>query len=199
VPPWGDRQCHGDRGGRRQPASRGRPCVPPGRAGGRPTATVRTAGVRSGGPHRELHPGARAGGCGLTWPGSADLARATEALAGRLPPELRVLAEIAFNYRWSWLPGGQEVFQAIDISGWQTQSWTESDPDRLPIALVTGQDGAPLTITLPLRGRDVVAQIWRADVGRVPLYFLDTQRPENSQVDRWITARLYIADRTIRQ
>src|SRR6185437_7411926 len=56
----------------------------------------------------------------------------------------------------------------------------------------------PLTVTAPLRGRDVVVQVWRVDVGRTHLYLLDTQRPENSRVDRWITARLYIADRTVR-
>jgi len=36
------------------------------------------------------------------------------------------------------------------------------------------------------------------DVGRVPLYLLDAARPENSRVDRWITSRLYVGDRTIR-
>jgi starch phosphorylase len=88
--------------------------------------------------------------------------------------------------------------QNVNTSGWQTEYWVESDPDRLPIALVSDRDGLPLTVTVPLRGREVVAQIWRADVGRVPLYLLDTQRPENSRSDRWITARLYVGDRTIR-
>jgi starch phosphorylase len=88
--------------------------------------------------------------------------------------------------------------QRFDLSGWQHEYWIESDPDRLPAALVTGFDGLPVTITVPLRGREVVLQIWRVDVGRVPLYLLDAARPENSRADRWITARLYVGDRTIR-
>ena len=43
-------------------------------------------------------------------------------------------------------------------------------------------------------GRDVVAQVWRVDVGRVPLFLLDADRPENSVADRWITSRLYVGD-----
>ena len=71
-------------------------------------------------------------------------------------------------------------------------------PDRLPAALVTGEDGYPLTISVAVRGRSITAQIWRIDVGRVPLYLLDSDRPENSRVDRWVTARLYVGDRQIR-
>ena len=41
-------------------------------------------------------------------------------------------------------------------------------------------------------------QVWRVDVGRVPLYLLDTDRPENSVVGRWITSRLYEGNRAIR-
>jgi glycogen phosphorylase len=88
--------------------------------------------------------------------------------------------------------------QRIDRTGWQHEYWIESDPDRLPMALVTGDQGGPLTITVPFRDREVVAQIWRLDVGRVPLFLLDTRRPENSRVDRWITSRVYIGDRKIR-
>jgi glycogen phosphorylase len=88
--------------------------------------------------------------------------------------------------------------QRVDRSGWQHEYWIESDPDRLPAALVTGSDGLPLTIAVPLRGRDVVVQVWRVDVGRVPLFLLDTQRAENSRSDRWITARLYVGDRKLR-
>src|SRR4029079_3450010 len=44
----------------------------------------------------------------------------------------------------------------------------------------------------------VVAQIWRVDVGRVPLFLLDTERPENGPLERWITTRLYVADERTR-
>ena len=49
-----------------------------------------------------------------------------------------------------------------------------------------------------LRGHPVVAQIWHAQVGRVPLFLLDTDVPRNRPVDRWITSTLYVGDRTFR-
>ena len=66
------------------------------------------------------------------------------------------------------------------------------------MALVTGEDGEPVTVTVPVRGRDVIVQAWRVDVGRVPLYLLDTRRPENDVLDRWITGRLYVGDPKLR-
>jgi starch phosphorylase len=93
----------------------------------------------------------------------------------------------------------QGVFhQRLDTEGWQHEYWIDSDPVRLPMALVTREDGAPLTVTVPLFRREVTLQIWRVDVGRVPLYLLDAQRPENTRRDRWITTRLYVGDRQIR-
>ncbi len=88
--------------------------------------------------------------------------------------------------------------QRIDVSGWQHEYWVETDPERLPAALVTRDGSEPLTITVPLRGRQVVAQIWRVDVGRTPLYLLDADRADNLLIDRWITARLYVGDRDTR-
>jgi glycogen phosphorylase len=84
--------------------------------------------------------------------------------------------------------------QRIDAGGWQHEYWVDTDPERVPAALVTGDDGAPLTVTVPLRGIEVTAQIWRVDVGRVPLFLLDAERPENDTGASWITSRLYIGD-----
>ncbi len=84
--------------------------------------------------------------------------------------------------------------QRIDAGGWQHEYWVDTDPERLPAALVTGPDGEPLTITVPVRHMLVTAQVWRVDVGRVPLYLLDTERPENDLAARWITSRLYIGE-----
>jgi starch phosphorylase len=88
--------------------------------------------------------------------------------------------------------------QRLDASGWQTEVWQRVEPERLPAALVTDARGEALTIRVPIDHHDVVAQIWRVDVGRVPLYLLDTERPENARVDRWIGARLYDGDRQTR-
>lgn len=243
--------------------------------------------------------------------GQADLARAAENLASQVPAQLAPLARLAYNYRWSWMPDGKEVFRAldplrwdkvagnpvrllqevgpeacqraaadqalldraqaleqavdddlgrdaadgavtpehpaaylsaefavhaslpiysgglgalagdilkeasdlaipmvavglmyrqgyfrqrIDAWGWQHEYWVDTDPDRVPAALVTGDDGLPLTVSVPIRGVDVVAQVWRVDVGRVALYLLDAERPENDQITRWITSRLYVGD-----
>jgi len=88
--------------------------------------------------------------------------------------------------------------QRIDTSGYQHEYWIDTDPERLPCVRVTDADDRPLTITVPVDKEDVVAQIWRVDVGRVPLYLLDTDLSRNSQVGRWITSRLYESNRAIR-
>ena len=84
--------------------------------------------------------------------------------------------------------------QRIDISGWQHEYWVESDPPRLPGALVTRDGVEILEIQVPIRGRDVTAQIWRFDIGRTPLFLLDTNVATNEPIDRWITSRLYVGD-----
>ena len=88
--------------------------------------------------------------------------------------------------------------QRIDATGLQHEYWVAADPNRLPLALVTGADGAPLTITVPIAGESVTAQIWRLSVGRIPLYLLDSDRPENSRVARWIVSRLYVGAPDVR-
>jgi starch phosphorylase len=250
--------------------------------------------------------------------GHEDVAAAAADLAERLPPELAALARLAYNYRWSWTPGGHELFrridperfeaaarnpvrllqettqaslkraaansafleslsaldaevshalaaeaphglaspptasnpaaficaeygihvslpiysgglgalagdlvkeasdqgaplvgvglmyrkgyfrQRIDASGWQHEYWVDTDPERTPAALVRDASGAPLTIAVPIFDAIVTAQIWRVDVGRVPLFLLDTDCPQNGPLARWITARLYVADADIR-
>jgi len=84
--------------------------------------------------------------------------------------------------------------QRVDTSGCQHEYWLDTDPERLPIALVTAADGRPLTVSIPIWDAQVVAQIWRVDVGRVPLFLLDAERPDNSRLARWITSQLYVGD-----
>jgi starch phosphorylase len=88
--------------------------------------------------------------------------------------------------------------QRLDATGWQHEYWTAVDPDRLPMARVRDEHGHALTIQVPIRGRTVLAQVWRVDVGRVPLFLLDSNLPDNSVLDRWITGRLYIGDQETR-
>ena len=88
--------------------------------------------------------------------------------------------------------------QQLDASGWQHEYWTTTDIERLPAALVTRPNGEPLTVQISIRERTVTLQVWRLDIGRVPLYLLDAKRPENHPSDRWISARLYVGDRQTR-
>jgi starch phosphorylase len=88
--------------------------------------------------------------------------------------------------------------QRLDVSGWQQEYWIDTYYQGLPAVLVTAADGCPLTVDVEARGRIVHVQIWRVQVGRVPLYLLDTDREDNHPIDRWITARLYIGDRQTR-
>ncbi len=88
--------------------------------------------------------------------------------------------------------------QRIDITGWQREYWLDTDPDRLPAALIRGEDGAPVTVTVPTHDEEIVAQIWRVDVGRVPLLLLDAERPENSAFARWTTSQLYVGSPEVR-
>ena len=88
--------------------------------------------------------------------------------------------------------------QRIDVTGFQHEYWLDTDPERLPCVKVTGADGQPTTVRVPVDDEDLVVQVWRVNVGRVPLYLLDTDRPENSQVGRWVSSRLYESNRSIR-
>jgi glycogen phosphorylase len=81
--------------------------------------------------------------------------------------------------------------QRVDRTGLQHEYWTQIMPERLPTVQVVGEDGAPISLSFPLFGRNVAFHVWRVEVGRVPLYLLDTELDENDPVDRWITARLY--------
>jgi glycogen phosphorylase len=84
--------------------------------------------------------------------------------------------------------------QWIDASGWQHEYWIDSDPQRLPGARVTHEDGSPVTVDVPIYEANVTAHIWRVDVGRVPLFLLDTDVSANGPLERWTSARLYDAD-----
>ena len=122
--------------------------------------------------------------------------RSTRAASARWPGDLLKeasdqalpLVAVGLMYRKGYFR------QRVDASGWQHEYWIDTDPDRLPAALVTGADGAALTITVPIGDADVIARIWRVDVGRVPLYLLDSDISANGPMDRWITGRLYDGD-----
>ena len=88
--------------------------------------------------------------------------------------------------------------QRLNREGWQQEVYRETDPEILPLHLVQGEDGSPLLIEVLIRHRAVQAQVWRADVGRVALYLLDTNIAANAEADRWVTGHLYGGDRETR-
>ncbi|HXG08422.1 MAG TPA: alpha-glucan family phosphorylase [Gemmataceae bacterium] len=108
--------------------------------------------------------------------------------------------------------------QYLNVDGWQQERYPENDFFNLPlIPEQTGGRGrgsgvskggssptpdlsplTPLLVSVPFPGRDVWVQIWRIQVGRVPLYLLDANIPQNSPEDRQITGRLYGGDHEMR-
>ncbi|MCL6591174.1 MAG: alpha-glucan family phosphorylase [Firmicutes bacterium] len=84
--------------------------------------------------------------------------------------------------------------QAIDNHGWQRELYPHYDLRDFPLELIREPDGTPLTIQVELSDRPVRVQIWRAQVGRLQLYLLDTYHPDNKSDDRNITDRLYGGD-----
>jgi starch phosphorylase len=72
------------------------------------------------------------------------------------------------------------------------------DTSTVPLRPVFAADGVPLEIGVPFPDRTVVARVWVAQVGRVPLYLLDTDLHRNREDDRWITADLYGGDQDTR-
>ena len=89
--------------------------------------------------------------------------------------------------------------QYLSQSGWQQEAYIENDFHNLPLTQVYSNDGKLLTVEVSLAGRAVKAQVWKVQVGRVPLYLLDTNIDANSRPeDRDITDQLYGGDREMR-
>ncbi len=89
--------------------------------------------------------------------------------------------------------------QYLNQAGWQQEAYEDNHFDNLPLTLEHGDDGRALTIEIQISGRKVTAQIWRVQVGRIPLYLLDTNIPENTRPqDRDITDQLYGGDQDLR-
>jgi glycogen phosphorylase len=82
--------------------------------------------------------------------------------------------------------------QSLSQEGWQAERYPASDPNGLPLTLLRGEDGSAIRISVGLAGGVVlVAQIWVAEVGRVPLLLLDSYVEENDPGLREVTDRLY--------
>ena len=88
--------------------------------------------------------------------------------------------------------------QFVGWDGRQSEEYPTLDPDNLPLEPVRNAAGDILKFSIEFPVRPVWIQVWKAQVGRVPLYLLDTNIPENDPADRQITARLYGGDNDMR-
>lgn len=84
--------------------------------------------------------------------------------------------------------------QQIANSGDQINNYYPQKFSHLPINAVRDEQGNWLKVGIPFPGRTLFAKIWRVDVGRIPLYLLDTDFSDNNEADRKITASLYGGD-----
>ncbi|MEO8127307.1 MAG: alpha-glucan family phosphorylase, partial [Bryobacteraceae bacterium] len=85
--------------------------------------------------------------------------------------------------------------QSLNPDGWQQERYPVNDFYTLPVRPVMGDDGAEVKVRVQLPSGEVTIQVWHIDVGRVKLYLLDTNIPENlREEDRGITASLYGGD-----
>ena len=88
--------------------------------------------------------------------------------------------------------------QYLNSDGWQQERYPENDFFNLPLIAEEDGNGNPILVPAPLPGRDVLLRIWRLQVGRIPLYLLDANIPQNRPEDRNITAQLYGGDTHMR-
>lgn len=88
--------------------------------------------------------------------------------------------------------------QYLNPDGWQQESTPENDFYNMPVQLVRDDAGNPLKIAVEYPGRNVTAQIWKARIGRISLYLLDTNVTENSKEDQNIGEQLYGGDNEMR-
>lgn len=88
--------------------------------------------------------------------------------------------------------------QLLDKNGWQQNIYQTYDFEDLPVKEVDDEDGEEIVVTIQFPERKVYAKVWKAEIGRVPLYLLDTDIDKNTQEDRKITKQLYGGDRETR-
>ena len=98
------------------------------------------------------------------------------------------LTAVGFLYRYGYFT------QSLSMDGQQIANYEAQNFNSLPITQVMESGGEPMVLEVPYPGRTVYAHIWKVSVGRVPLYLMDTDIPQNSEWDRSITHQLYGGD-----
>lgn len=98
------------------------------------------------------------------------------------------LVGVGFLYRYGYFT------QAISPDGQQVANYEPQNFDDLPIEQVMNENGNPMMLAVPFHDRDIYANVWCVNVGRIKLYLLDTDIDLNSEYDRPITFQLYGGD-----
>ena len=88
--------------------------------------------------------------------------------------------------------------QQLTHDGWQQEIYPQYDFYQMPLQLMRDDNGDPIRVPIEFPDRVVTLQIWRADVGRIPLYLLDSNVLENAPGDQEITDSLYSGDEEMR-
>lgn len=81
--------------------------------------------------------------------------------------------------------------QQLNADGWQQERYPSLDPHAMPLSLHTDSEGNPVKVSVDLAGATCVAQLWCAQVGRIPLFLLDCDVEDNEEDERVVTDRLY--------
>lgn len=88
--------------------------------------------------------------------------------------------------------------QFVDENGWQQEVYTETEIAGLPMKPALGADGQQVEVSIETRSGTIFARVWHLNVGRIPLYLLDTNVTNNSEEIRNLTSRLYGGDNRTR-
>lgn len=88
--------------------------------------------------------------------------------------------------------------QSLNHEGWQQEVYPQYDFYQMPLELMRGKDDQPIRIEVEFPDRTVTCQVWKAQVGRIPLYLLDSNVLENAPADQNITDSLYSGDEEMR-
>ncbi len=81
--------------------------------------------------------------------------------------------------------------QYLTSDGWQQERYEITDFYNQPMSLVTDKSNKPIKVEMEFPGRKIYLQVWKIQIGRVPLFLLDTNVPENNDEDKKITRGLY--------
>ncbi|MDR2810987.1 MAG: alpha-glucan family phosphorylase [Tannerellaceae bacterium] len=98
------------------------------------------------------------------------------------------LVAVGFLYRYGYFT------QSLSMEGQQIANYEAQNFGTLPLVQVMNSEGRPVVLEVPFPGRIVYAYIWKVNVGRISLYLMDTDIPQNSEWDRSITHQLYGGD-----